>query len=187
MKNNYGQPAQSQQQTYFPAPPIDVTAKVTLAKKMIKAQNLNGGPWFFYSGFAKEVKDVAFEAQKILSNRLGVTRKIPTGETDTNGNIVLDKEGKPLTNDLPMPGIAQAFPTGSDPDRARFADTPEESYYWAAPSRAYSQAITGKVYVVIPAGRPVNKPKDNGDGSVWWRYVAIMITYSLMRLLLISV
>jgi hypothetical protein len=102
---------------------------------------------------------VAFDSQKILSNKLRVTQHVQI-------------DGKTVTKYMPY--IGDVMPkANADPDRVRletnYADT---KYFWSAPSRAYAQAVSGRVYIVIPKDQTINILKDNGDGSVWWTFEA---------------
>jgi hypothetical protein len=50
-RNNYNAPATTNVQTYRPGNPIDLATKVTEFKSRIESQKLDGGHWFFFSGF----------------------------------------------------------------------------------------------------------------------------------------
>jgi hypothetical protein len=158
IRNNFGNPAQSQEQKYNPSPLIDVAAKAAEFRTRIQTAGIQNGPWFFYSGFAD--KNIRDETHDALGNRLKATRVVG-----------MDENGRPITKPMPALGDAMAA-ENADPDRLRLVGTPNAPYFWAAVSRAYSQAVSGKVYIVAPVGRPINIPKDNGDGSVWWSFEA---------------
>lgn len=161
-RNNFGNPAQSQQQTYYPAPQIDIAARVAEIRQKIQSDtHLQNGPWFFWSGF--ENKEIAFEAQDIISARLGVVRTAKKFDPDKQKIVEVPR----------MPAMGDVIPMETaDVVRKELVKTGNERYFWSAISRAYAQAITGRAYVVIPKGRPINIPKDNGDGSVWWSFEA---------------
>ncbi|KAH7385229.1 hypothetical protein DE146DRAFT_635849 [Phaeosphaeria sp. MPI-PUGE-AT-0046c] len=106
---------------------------------------------------------MACDSQDILSARLGVVRTAKKYDASGHKNI-----------DVPrMLALEDVFlKENTDLLRNRLASTDNERYFWAAVSRAHAQAITGRAHVVIPKGGPINIPKDNGDGSVWWSFEA---------------
>jgi hypothetical protein len=61
--------------------------------------------------------------------------------------------------------------TKGDISMPAFDGTPEWNYLWATYSKAYAQVVTGKAYVVIPEGRPINIPYTE-KGSMWWSFEA---------------
>jgi hypothetical protein len=131
----------------------------------IQQSKFPNGPWFFYSGF--ENKDIVWDSHKTLSDRLGVARK--------QDEIIpeMNEDEKEVTYYMPYPEDTMA-PANTDLERMKLtaAGSPDEKYFWAAVSRASTQAISGRVYIVIPEGRPINISKDNGDGPVWWSFEA---------------
>jgi hypothetical protein len=157
-RNNQNQPATSEQKTFDPQRSIDTDAKRQEFKNIIHRKGLEGGPWFFYSGF--EDKDVVWQVQKDLSKQLGL-KKIENGQE-------VDKV---------MPYLQDAIPPeGGDVDRTAFVGTENEKFFWALYSKVFSDAITGKVYITIPKDQPINMPKSNNDGSVWWSFEAPALT-----------
>ena len=147
VRNNYNKPATSETRTYNPENDIDIAAKTQEFKNIIKEKNLQDGLWYFYSGF--EDKQKRFDVQEDLEKRLH--KKLPY--------------------------IEDAMPVrGADKVRNAFKGTTNEQYFWAAYSKAYAQAISGKIIIALPEDQPINMPKDNKDGTVWWSFEAPALT-----------
>lgn len=47
---------------------------------------------------------------------------------------------------------------------------PEKWKFWAYNSQALGQFVKGDIIVVLPKGRPANKPYPGGEGSNFWTY-----------------
>jgi len=154
-RNNRGQPAVKQEQTYYPAQPINLAETVARFQTRITNQGLTGGPWYFYSGFPD--RDDGLKVALPLSEREGVTRTTPAWQ---------GAQTKPMADMSDVMG-----PESADEIRQAFSKTADMNYFWGMYSKAYAQAITGKVYVVIPKGRPINTPYNN-KGSMWWSFEA---------------
>lgn len=49
-----------------------------------------------------------------------------------------------------------------------YAKIGQEWKFWAYFSQAFAREVKGNIFVVLPRGRPLNKPYANGDGSNFW-------------------
>jgi hypothetical protein len=140
-KNNYLQ-SSTEGEPIVTNRPIDIGARK--ARFQADIQNLQGvqkGPWFFYSGFKlDEVDTWKGEVQIKLNTKIGYIRNL------------VDIRGPPYMEEF-----------------QRFSSDNNQWYFWAANSKAFSQAIEGKVYAVIPHDTSINQPYEN-QGSNWWSY-----------------
>lgn len=157
VRNNNNKPAVVEDDTYQPPlnHRIDVNARKQEFENIIRDKNLQNRPWFFYSGIGYEEQ---LKYKDAVHYKLGFT----DGDKDTN------KENDPVVymgNIIDLkPGSSSTF------GYAKYeGNTRAEKYFWAANSKAYSQAVRGNIYVTIPGGRAVNQPYSN-KGSNWWSY-----------------
>lgn len=103
-------------------------------RKMVKDLELEG-PWLFYSGFDDRRKDSEIISEK-LAKRLGLKNREGEGAEYMDGEDAVHNIDDVRIKD--------------------YEDTPPENYYWGVYSRAYAQAVTGKIYVAIPKGKGIN-------------------------------
>jgi hypothetical protein len=138
---------------------IDIAELVKGMREQIKAKGKEGGPWYFYSGYDNR--------QPFLTSiRRDLSLKLNLGFDDNmNQQLIPSMEDikAPKSNDNP---ISQVYE-----DSVAYG-----GYFWAAHSKAYSQAISGKVHVVIPKDMPINMPYDSAKGSNWWSFEASELT-----------
>jgi hypothetical protein len=151
-RNNQNQPATSDQR-FDPATKnlaaIDIVALKNDMINMMKEKQLEGGPWYFYSGL--EDKNIFFNnVRPILSRKLG----LKDGEND-----------KLIPS---MEDLKRKFE--EDANALNFEAGDFSEYFWNAYSKAYAQAISGKAYVVIPEDMPLNQPFQKNYGSAWWSF-----------------
>lgn len=144
-RNNYNKPAVDESVSYRPVQPIDLNAKVAEFKKTIGLKGITEGPWYFYSGFEDRRK--AYELAMPVSKNVAKT-------TSRWGLLSIAEVMPPAEDDLML---------------QRVKGGPDEDYFWASNSIAYSQAIQGKVYIAIPQGRAINQPYEK-KGSMLWTF-----------------
>lgn len=142
VRNNYNKPATAEgSPTYSPPRVINVQEKVEWIRAMAAANGWQSGPWFFYSGFPK--REESFHYMDLLT--------------------VTDKTGKYKSMDDIKPDVY-------DPDFHLYAGGPHENYFWASYSKAYAQAVQGKIYVITPESEPINQPYGTEKGSMLWSF-----------------
>jgi hypothetical protein len=129
--------------------PINVNTRKTEFQTTITNNNLNGRPWFYFSGIERDDHE-AYKAS------LDIHLKLPAGQKLVYmGDVCNSKKGGAYYQE------AQGF------KKSEMA----ESYYWAANSKALGQASGGHVYTVIPGGQHVNQPYPQPwKASNWWTY-----------------
>jgi hypothetical protein len=147
-RNNHNQPATSANDPFNPQAStvavIHVATRANEFRGTITQKGLAGRPWCFYSGLNRGDIDDFREA-------LG--RKIGEANMPAMGSV------------LPI-DVGQRYYTDYTIYKG---DVPSEKYFWAANSKAYAQAVEGKIYAVIEAGRSVNQPYPD-KGSNWWTF-----------------
>ncbi|KAH7413617.1 hypothetical protein DE146DRAFT_638192 [Phaeosphaeria sp. MPI-PUGE-AT-0046c] len=111
-------------------------------------QHWQNRPWFFFSGIDA---DSAPHWQQALNNRMNLPEKEGTGSIQDFVNVR-------------NPEIARYVPEYQAYKAEGFDD-----YFWAANSKAFAQAVQGRIYVVIPGERAINQPYD-AKGSNWWSF-----------------
>jgi hypothetical protein len=148
-RNNNLAPATKQttgrDRTWMPKAPyeeIDVGQLATDLRQVIQAQNRQGGPFLFYSGT---------EGQAVLDFKKNMNLISPENNILYIGDVMRHED------------ITLQTKYEEDSEMSR--------YFWACYSRAYAQAVSGKVYVVMPSDRTINRPS-NPDPSIWWSYEA---------------
>lgn len=102
------------------------------------------------------------KARKRLSAKLGAI----DGCEDPNHD---PKTSKHNLQDADYMPYIRAF-TAGDADGIRTGIGPESAYYWQIVSRAYAQAVSGKMDILFPQGRSVDRPRTDGEGTVWRPY-----------------
>ncbi|KAI4700833.1 hypothetical protein J4E81_003797 [Alternaria sp. BMP 2799] len=149
-RNNRNQPAASANDPFDPedasVPVINVATRANQFRQTITQDGLTGQPWFFYSGLDRKKKDSIYKRN--LEDRL----QLGHGTMPSMNNVLPNAGGGEYAIEY------NAFQTLSSLD-----------YYWAANSKAYAQAVEGRVYVVLPSGHGVNQPYPD-KGSNWWTF-----------------
>lgn len=141
VRNNYLQSATEGE-------PIRTDRPINIAERRSKFEagiqelkDSKKGTWFFYSGFEfSEVNTWKGEVQIKLGHEVGYLRDL------------VKTEGPPYMEEF------QRFTAGNS-----------QWYFWAANSKAFAQAVQGKVYAVVPDGTAINQPYSD-HGSNWWSY-----------------
>jgi len=154
-RNNHNQPATSANNPFNPAaasvPVINVAARTTQFRQTITQDGLTGQPWFFYSGFDRQKKDYTYKQN--LEDRL----QLGHGQMPSMDSVLSIRGSGANAIEY------QAYQVRPGVDPAR------ENYYWAVNSKAYAQAVEGRIYVVLPSGRGMNQPYSD-KGSNWWTF-----------------
>ena len=150
-RNNRNQPATSANDIFDPeaayVPVINVAARVNEFRGTITRDRLSGKPWMFYSGLDRSENPLFKKALEV---------KIDETDMPFMGSVLpVEKPGDAYYLDN-MKYKASGF-------------TRNEEYYWAVNSKAYAQAVEGKIYAVIKSGTSVNQPYP-GKGSNWWTF-----------------
>jgi hypothetical protein len=146
VRNNNNQPA-TQGERANPSRDINIQERRDEFRSEIQ-QNYQNRPWFFFSGVSAD------DASK-WKNAVDLKLRLP---------------------DDRKTGFIQDFVTTTNPHNQRYVQEYNTynaegfgSYFWAANSKAFAQAVEGKVYALIPGDRAINQPYD-GQGSNWWSY-----------------
>jgi hypothetical protein len=141
VKNNYLQPSTEGERVATDRP-IDVKArKESLETSIQNLQGRENEPWLFYSGM--DIGDVR-SLKPYVDTKIGQkTRYIAD---------LIDERRPPYNEEI-----------------GRFRAANEEWYFWAANSKAFAQAVEGRVHAILPLDAPINQPY--GDkGSNWWSF-----------------
>jgi hypothetical protein len=141
VKNNYLQPSTEGERVATDRP-MNVPARKEFFETSIKnLKNREKGPWLFYSGM--RIED-AESHKPYMEMKIG-------HEMGYIGDLL--KQRLPPFNE----------------EYDRFTAANAQWYFWAANSKAFAQAIEGKVHAILPLDTPINQPY--GDkGSNWWSF-----------------
>ena len=110
-----------------------------LRKSIVDQQIPPDADWVFWSGFSDE---------KFMSNWVDTNTITRKKKTYILGDVLTDNMKTKYLKPFEAAGKAWKF--------------------WAYISQAYAREVKGNVYVILPAGRPLNKPYANGQGSNFW-------------------
>jgi hypothetical protein len=110
-------------------------------------QSYQNRPWFFFSGVdtrdAEKWKDALDDKLQLGNQKTGFIKDFVDVQNPNNQRYLAEYTTYK----------AQGF----------------DDYFWAANSKAFAQAVQGRVYVMIPGDRAINQPYDH-KGSNWWSY-----------------
>jgi hypothetical protein len=146
IRTNENKPA-TEGQRATPSWDINIQARAAEFRQEMQ-QNWQNRPWFFFSGIDARS---ARKWQEALNKRLNRPGNQGAGSIQDFVNI------QDLNNQRYVPEYTVYKQEGFD------------DYFWAANSKAFAQAVQGRIYVVIPGERAINQPYDE-QGSNWWSY-----------------